>query len=96
VTEVIGKRVDERFPKNAGEFSFPTAHSIRFRCPCGCGDCIGIGIKLASDPIPEGFDREDFWDWNGDKEKPTLTPSIQAVGGCQYHGYLTAGVFKSC
>lgn len=34
------------------------------------------------------------WFWNGDTEKPTLTPSIHAPG--QWHGYLTNGELKSC
>ena len=29
------------------------------------------------------------WDWNGDRDKPTFTPSINC-GGC-WHGYIRAG-----
>ena len=31
----------------------------------------------------------DQWSWDGDVEKPTLKPSLHAVG--EWHGYVTAG-----
>ena len=34
------------------------------------------------------------WGWDGNQEKPTLTPSIHAPG--QWHGYLKAGRLESC
>jgi hypothetical protein len=34
------------------------------------------------------------WEWDGNIEKPTLTPSIHALG--LWHGYLKAGRFVSC
>jgi Family of unknown function (DUF6527) len=34
------------------------------------------------------------WGWNGNEDKPTLTPSIHAVG--IWHGFLTNGELKSC
>ena len=39
------------------------------------------------------------WGWNGDLEKPTLTPSIwrnQNVGRNEWHGHLTNGRLVSC
>lgn len=42
---------------------------------------------------PAGGNR--VWGWNGDREKPTLTPSIRA-GTDDWHGYLTAGRLVSC
>lgn len=59
---------------------------MTFVCPCGCGDICAISIK----PVVETG-----WDWNGDLEKPTVTPSIKINSG-HWHGYLTAGVFKVC
>lgn len=32
------------------------------------------------------------WSWNGNKEKPTLSPSLHWVG----HGHLKDGFFQSC
>lgn len=44
---------------------------VQFKCP-GCSNihCIGVGQK-ASGP---------HWGWNGDKVKPTFTPSVLAQG----------------
>lgn len=62
---------------------------IIFKCPCGCGE-IGGGVNF--DPS----DRGPCWQWNRDQEKPTVTPSIQKLDGCKWHGFLTDGVFVSC
>jgi hypothetical protein len=34
------------------------------------------------------------WGWDGNREKPTLTPSIHAPH--QWHGHLRAGRLESC
>lgn len=34
------------------------------------------------------------WGWDGNEDKPTLTPSIHAVN--QWHGHLRAGRLESC
>lgn len=54
-----------------------------FGCPCGCGTCAGVTVK----PFPNG------WEFNGDKLKPTLQPSIDINRG-HWHGWLTDGVFR--
>lgn len=65
---------------------------MMFVCPCGCGSIAGVTIK----PVAANG-----WEWNGNLDKPSLTPSIRITGGkgrdgdC-WHGYLTDGVFKSC
>lgn len=41
---------------------------------------------------PPGGER--VWGWDGDEEKPTLTPSIHCPG--EWHGYLKSGVLVSC
>jgi hypothetical protein len=60
-------------------------------CP-SCGTEHGIGVKPGN---PTGYD------WNGDREKPTLRPSIffkwghgARNQGCRWHGYLTAGEWR--
>lgn len=57
---------------------------LTFRCPCGCELVAGIKVR-----------GEGKWEWNGDLEKPTCTPSILIDQG-HWHGYLTDGVFRSC
>ena len=39
-----------------------------------------------------------YWWWNGDRDKPTLTPSIgvPAVPPYKWHGFLENGVWKAC
>ena len=59
-----------------------------FICPCGCGRQ-GYLPTDTSTTSPR-------WDWNGDRERPSLTPSVQFVGGCRWHGYLTDGEWRGC
>lgn len=58
-------------------------------CPCGCGQIgpllVGINYKPAISPS---------WNWNGSKEKPTLSPSVHHPN--HWHGHLTDGVWISC
>jgi hypothetical protein len=54
-------------------------------CPCGCGKTGALAFKPAPSPS---------WNWNGDREKPTLTPSVHDRG--HWHGHLTDGVWVSC
>lgn len=63
--------------------------AITFTCPCGCGTV--HSIRTDRDVKKDGG-----WLWNGNTEKPSLTPSIQATTPCRWHGYLTDGVFKPC
>jgi len=60
---------------------------IAFRCPCGCGYTSWLPVT-----------QEDRgWEWDGNREAPTLTPSILQSGlPCKWHGYLTAGEFRPC
>lgn len=62
---------------------------ISFICPCGCGSLGGVRVR------DDGVKEDGAWGWNRDEDKPTITPSIQFIGGCGWHGHLTAGVFKS-
>lgn len=59
-----------------------------FVCPCGCG-------REGYLPI-DTFTAGPRWDWNGDRERPTLTPSVLFRGGCQWHGFLTNGEWRTC
>lgn len=68
--------------------------SLNFVCPCGCGEVDFITVKR---PIgnPNVYQRE--WKWDGNRETPTITPSILRRGSkCQWHGYLTNGEFVNC
>ncbi len=56
-------------------------------CPCGCGAVSFVGIEIS----PDASKHE--WGWDGDKEKPTLTPSLQQNSACRWHGFMTDGLF---
>lgn len=58
--------------------------SIIFVCPCGCGQKRTVPIKV-------GEKEPHSWKWDGDKESPTLEPSILVKGECGWHGFLTSG-----
>ena len=64
---------------------------LQYVCPCGCH---------ATNTIPVGAKDTDGWGgklwlWDGRRFEPTLTPSIQQYSACRWHGYLTAGVWKT-
>lgn len=81
--------------KNPGDFIFTHNQEGEIigmieMCPCGCGECGWINFDVPNRrPGPA-------WTWNGSRDKPTLTPSIQRTIACRWHGYLTDGVFRSC
>jgi hypothetical protein len=87
MTAVVPARRVDHHPLAAGEFKFwrqPEAASeggLHFKCPCGCGALLGVSFG------PNG------WTWDGNRDKPTVTPSIRDMAGCLWHGFLTAGEF---
>lgn len=61
--------------------------SLWICCPCGCGRITPLDIYGKGNPKTE----TPSWEWDGDRERPTLAPSIHAVG--HWHGWLTRGYF---
>lgn len=72
----------------AGAIGHDRVDSLLFICPCGCG----VLGALSFDPNNEG----PKWAWNGNREKPTLSPSIQKTCECRWHGHLVNGVWIPC
>lgn len=61
-----------------------------FMCPCGCGS---LGVL----PFHQiGTGQFAIWTWDGNREAPTLSPSIRRTRGCKWHGFLKAGVWEPC
>ena len=60
---------------------------IAIKCP-GCGSESYLSVKKDYPP-PN-------WEWNGNEEKPTLTPSVHSVGCCGWHGWLRDGEWVKC
>lgn len=74
-----------------GAFNFYVAYGepqdaapkgLIYVCPCGCGEQGSLAFRLP------GADRPS-WIWDGNRETPTLEPSVHHVG--HWHGYLRSG-----
>ena len=74
---------------------------ILFVCPNGQRCSVLLGRQaVASESSPGG--RLCIWAWDGNTERPTLTPSINCIaekdgkptGGCGWHGFITNGVMR--
>ena len=67
--------------------------AITFDCPCGgtCGQRPCLSIRNPSDGL--GPLQGTSWELTAGYsfETMTLVPSIQRVGRCAWHGYITAG-----
>lgn len=60
---------------------------ILLTCPCNCGTTMHL-------PINVKIDRH--WLWDGNRDVPSLDPSIRDMGGCHFHGFLKQGVWTFC
>lgn len=70
----------------AGAFFIPDDEKHFYMlCPCGCS-------QLSVLPI----DGSRGWRWDGNRDKPTINPSIRQMSGCKYHGFIQAGVWTFC
>jgi hypothetical protein len=75
-----------------GEFFFSRQlGQMYFNCALPSGAACRIPIRPLIDPKVNGGHS---WEWNGNIESPTLSPSIHLVG--HWHGYVTAGRMVSC
>lgn len=80
--------------ENAGKFFFmdtPEGPSLVFACPDGCGDVTAVPVSSPD----RASEAATSWTWDGNREAPTLTPSINRLDGCRWHGFLKAGVWES-
>ncbi len=58
---------------------------LTFCCPCGCK-------TISFLPIKPGYHAQ--WHWDGNEGQPSLTPSVQKLRPCKWHGYLTKGIWQ--
>jgi len=70
-------------PMNSGWY-------FQANCPCGCGNNVFVSLDMKGDPARPGTHR---WGWDGDLERPTLTPSLRRTDTCKAHFNLDAGVY---
>jgi Family of unknown function (DUF6527) len=82
--------------KAPGSFTYSADDAGMFYiCPCGCGHEGYLPFRPAPSPS---------WGWDGNRERPTLDPSIHhqygtGPGGAletHWHGYLRAGMWEEC
>lgn len=62
--------------------------TIAMKCP-GCGKSSAMEVYPAGQPKPAS----PSWELSGLPDKITLKPSINCVGCCGWHAYLTNGVY---
>jgi hypothetical protein len=62
----------------------PGGRYLLYVCPRGAGYC---GVPVRPNVLPNGAG----WHHDGDDDAPTLTPSVNCVGGCGWHGWVRAG-----
>ena len=99
---IDAKRVSEEtkiWAYNEGEYSIEILdenHAKMFvRCPGAMTILLWLSTIPGEDPR-RGFEGK-YWHWNGDLDKPTLTPSI-GVGPKfeQWHGFMKNGRLEAC
>lgn len=56
-----------------------------YLCPCGCRRTGALHFRPHPSPS---------WEWDGNREAPTLSPSVHHVG--HWHGWLRAGIWETC
>lgn len=58
---------------------------------CNCPGCGVHGHMRVGETKPS---ESPSWQWDGNEEEPTLSPSVNCVGCCGWHGHLIAGEWK--
>jgi hypothetical protein len=74
--------------EKVGDFTFDDNFSHIYIWVPGCSGPDALAIQKGNPGGPR------VWGWDGNEDKPTLTPSINALN--QWHGYLKAGRLVSC
>lgn len=66
-------------------------------CPCGCGQPLAVTFSNPEDGLGPTRPDGPAWERTGDTlETLTLTPSIQRLHGCMWHGFITNGEARAC
>jgi hypothetical protein len=75
------------------------AVAIAFDCPCGSAECGRVCIELANPLDGRPPTRTDGHTWKREGETfetLSLTPSIQRLDNCRWHGFITNGEVRKC
>lgn len=88
IVEEISEMPESRYP---GSIEFRSYREegpivgIGFVCPCGCGTEGYLPLRGGGHPYE--------WDWDGNREAPTLTQLVHLQEGCGWNGWLRAGTW---
>jgi len=66
-------------------------HYLFANCPCGCTRRMAIPLRAWDEPPTA----QTSWQWDGNRQCPTLNPSIRRMTPCGFHGYLKTGKWIS-
>jgi hypothetical protein len=79
-----------------GDFQFQpvtqdgvTGEYLLYTCPRHPGSMCGVPLKPLSNPP-----HNSGWTFDGNRDAPTLAPSVNCVGGCGWHGWIQAGTWS--
>ena len=78
-------------------FTFRCVNGNRDKCSPNYPDvtCASLLIANSGHGIPRDGQNQNGgraqWDWDGNREAPTFTPSINCEGNCGWHGYIRNG-----
>lgn len=81
-----------RFHHERGGVEAGHEQAFSFQCPLydrRCGDLLIAGRSAVKRDGQNKNGGAAQWDWDGDRDAPTFTPSVNC-GGC-WHGYIRAG-----
>lgn len=65
--------------------------TLLFWC-AGCNEHHGVWLEAHPNPQTKAW-----WKWNGDRRKPTITPSLHVLASCcqpNCHSYITDGMIQ--
>lgn len=68
---------------------------MAFKCPCGLEIHTRQYDSIPVRTIDGGGQGSGYWVWDGNQDKPTLSPSIQRTEGCMWHGWFQNGEWRS-
>lgn len=68
--------------------------SVRFHCPCGCGEQIYLRVCPMSERDTEKTNNPEAPIWGFEPSTITISPSIQNLFGCRSHFHVQNGGVK--
>lgn len=90
------RKADDQWPEPddpPGTFAWQLdeggGHARRITYICPRGQLCGVPV------LPHRLPNGAGWSFDGNVDQPTLSPSVNCVGGCGWHGFITAGRMRN-